>query len=89
MYHKLIQKIIRWLPFFLMIFLFLIDRNNLIHVLTYIFILLSYTGILVLKILYAKENWHKEFGNEKTNGDELTDKSHGLNNDNTFKEKIL
>ena len=86
---KMIQKIIRWLPFFLMIFLFLIDRDNLINVLTYIFILLSYTGILVLKILHAKENWHKEFGNEKTNGDELTDKSYGLNNDNTFKEKVL
>tara|TARA_B100001741_G_C16431605_1_gene541190 strand:- start:257 stop:439 length:183 start_codon:yes stop_codon:yes gene_type:complete len=27
----------------------------------YIAILLTYSGILVLKILYAKELWHKEF----------------------------
>tara|TARA_B100000519_G_C14245722_1_gene439721 strand:+ start:2206 stop:2388 length:183 start_codon:yes stop_codon:yes gene_type:complete len=27
----------------------------------YIAILLTYSGILVLKILYAKELWHREF----------------------------
>ena len=59
---SLIQKFLRWLPLLLLIFLFIIDRDNLVHVVVYIFILLSYTGILVLKILYAKKNWHKEFG---------------------------
>mgnify|MGYP003312701638 FL=1 len=62
----MIQKMIRWLPLFLLVFLFIIDRENLVHVVTYIFVLLSYTGVLVLKILYAKNNWHKEFGNEKS-----------------------
>jgi len=62
----LIQKFLRWLPLFLLIFLFIIDRENLVHVVAYISILLSYTGILISKILYAKKNWHKEFGKQET-----------------------
>ena len=62
----MIQKILRWLPLFLLIFLFIIDRENIVHVVTYILVLLSYTGVLVLKILYAKDNWHKEFGIEES-----------------------
>ena len=71
----MIQKIIRWLPLILLIFLFIIDRENIVHVATYIFVLLSYTGVLVLKILYAKDNWHKEFGIEKSGKDAALGKS--------------
>jgi len=52
------------MPLFLFIFLFLIDRDNVIHIVTYIFFLFSYTAILILRILYAKEEWHKEFNTE-------------------------
>ena len=62
---KLIQKIIKWLPIILLIFLFLIDRKNPIHVSTYIFILVVYTTILVLRVLDAKNMWHNEFGAEE------------------------
>ena len=48
------------------------------HVATYIFVLLSYTGILVLKILYAKDNWYKEFKNEKSGKDATLEKSGDL-----------
>ena len=88
----MIQKIIRWLPLFLLIFLFIIDRENIVHVATYIFVLLSYTGVLVLKILYAKDNWHKEFGNEKSRKDSAMEKSGDLKirmSEQTVNEKVL
>ncbi len=55
------QKLIRWMPLFLLVFLFLIDRDNTLHTVIYIFFLLSYSAILILKILYAKEEWHRDF----------------------------
>ena len=57
----MLQKFFKWLPLILLIFLFIIDRHNPLHVALYIAILLTYSGILVLKILYTKELWHKEF----------------------------
>ena len=44
--------------------LFLIDRDNAIHVTIYIFFLLSYTAVLILRILYAKEAWHREYNTD-------------------------
>ena len=88
----MIQKIIRWLPLFLLIFLFIIDRENIVHVATYIFVLLSYTGVLVLKILYAKDNWHKEFGNEKSGKDAALGNSRDLKikmSEQAINEKVL
>ena len=88
----MIQKIIRWLPLFLLIFLFIIDRENIVHVISYIFVLLSYTGVLVLKILYAKDNWHKEFGNEKSGKDSAMGKSGDLKirmSEQTVNEEVL
>ncbi len=58
------QKLIRWMPLILLIFLFLIDRDNAIHVTIYIFFLLSYTAVLILRILYAKEAWHREYNTD-------------------------
>ena len=56
-----IQQLIRWMPFILFILLLMVDRDNNFHVIGYIILLFSYTGILVLRILYAKEEWHNEF----------------------------
>ena len=46
----MLQKLFKWLPLILLIFLFIIDRHNPLHVALYIAILLTYSGILVLKI---------------------------------------
>ena len=52
----------------------LFDRKNTFHVVGYITLLLSYTGILVSKILYAKEEWHNEFNDNLDQGSEQIDK---------------
>ena len=52
-----IQQLIRWMPLILFILLLMVDRDNNLHVIGYIILLLSYTGILVLRVLYAKEEW--------------------------------
>ena len=57
-----IQRLIRWMPLILFVLLLMVDRNNAYHVSGYLILLFSYTGVLILKILYAKEQWHKEFG---------------------------
>ena len=56
-----IQRLIRWMPLILFVLLLMVDRDNAYHVSGYLILLFSYTGILILKILYAKEQWHKEF----------------------------
>ena len=52
--------------FFLLLFL---DRENLTHVAAYITLLLSYTFILVAKILHAKNEWHTDPRTSKISGD--------------------
>ncbi len=58
---QFIQRLIRWMPLILLFLLFMVDRDKVIHQVGYIVLLLSYTAILILRILYAKENWHREF----------------------------
>ena len=48
-------------PISSLFFLFIIDRDNVVHISAYIFILISYTIIVILKILDAKRRWHDEF----------------------------
>tara|TARA_Y100000996_G_scaffold171889_1_gene133640 strand:- start:139 stop:351 length:213 start_codon:yes stop_codon:yes gene_type:complete len=52
----------------------MVDRKNTFHVVGYITLLLSYTGILVSKILYAREEWHNEFNNNIDKGSDEIDK---------------
>ena len=59
-----IQQLIRWMPLILFILLLMVDRDNNLHVIGYIILLLSYTGILVLRVLYAKEEWHNEYNKD-------------------------
>lgn len=57
----IIQKLIRWMPIVLFVLLLMVDRDNTIHVVGFICLLLAYTTILVMRILYAKEEWHRDF----------------------------
>lgn len=47
----------------------MIDRDNNIHVMSYITLLLSYTVILVSRILYAKKEWHSDPKTSKISSD--------------------
>ncbi|HIA94226.1 MAG TPA: hypothetical protein EYO16_03015 [Candidatus Marinimicrobia bacterium] len=58
---KIIQKLIRWMPVVLFVLLLMVDRDNPVHVVGFISLLLIYTTILIMRILYAKERWHKEY----------------------------
>jgi uncharacterized membrane protein YfhO len=42
----------------------MVDRNKVVHQVAYIVLLLLYTAILILRILYAKQNWHREFSTD-------------------------
>ena len=61
---QLIQRLIRWMPLILLFLLIMVDRNKVVHQVGYIVLLLSYTAILILRILYAKKNWHREFSTD-------------------------
>tara|TARA_A100000164_G_C21671237_1_gene659704 strand:- start:105 stop:371 length:267 start_codon:yes stop_codon:yes gene_type:complete len=63
------QRLIKWMPIILFVLLLLLDRENLSHVISYIVLLLSYTIILVAKILHAKNEWHSDPKTSKISGD--------------------
>ena len=71
---KLIQRLIRWMPLILLFLLFMVDRNKVVHQIGYIVLLLSYTAILILRILYAKKNWHREFSTDDIAKDSKVEK---------------
>ena len=72
--NQLIQRLIRWMPLILLFLLFMVDRDKLVHQVGYIVLLLSYTAILILRILYAKENWHREFSTDDIAKDSKVEK---------------
>ena len=67
---KIIQKIIKLMPFVLFLMLIFVDREDKIQVFGFLFLLFAYTIILVSRILYAKKIWHKEFNDENYAKDE-------------------
>ena len=71
---QLIQRLIRWMPLILLFLLFMVDRNKVVHQVGYIVLLLSYTAILILRILYAKKNWHREFSTDDIAKDSKVEK---------------
>ena len=71
---QLIQRLIRWMPLILLFLLFMVDRNKVVHQVGYIVLLLSYTAIIILRILYAKENWHREFSTDDIAKDSKVEK---------------
>ena len=72
--NQLIQRLIRWMPLILLFLLFMVDRNKVVHQIGYIVLLLSYTTILILRILYAKKNWHREFSTDDIAKDSKVEK---------------
>ena len=72
--NQLIQRLIRWMPLILLFLLFMVDRDKVVHQVGYIVLLLSYTVILILRILYAKENWHREFSTDDIAKDSKVEK---------------
>ena len=71
---KIIQTLIKWMPIILFVLLLMIDRDNLLQVIGYIFLLLFYTLILVSKILQAKKEWHSDPKTSKISSDKKIQK---------------
>ena len=67
---KVIQKIIKLMPLVLFFMLIFVDREDKIQVFGFLFLLFTYTIILVSRILYAKKVWHREFNDENYAKDE-------------------
>ena len=67
---KVFQKIIKLMPLVLFFMLIFVDREEKIQVFGFLFLLFTYTIILVSRILYAKKVWHKEFNDENYAKDE-------------------
>ena len=80
--RSLFNRILKWMPVILFFLLLFVDRTNLFHVIGYITFLFSYTSIIILRVLYAKKQWHKEF-----NDDQL-DKNSSIKNMSDFKSKL-
>ena len=78
MLKKIIQTIIRWLPLILFLLFIFIDRDNYLQVTGFILLLLLYTFILITRILYAKEDWHKEYNSKDINTNPLINKMSDL-----------
>jgi len=76
------NKILKWMPILLFLLLIMVDRNNMLHVVGYLMLLFSYTFIIIIRILYAKKEWHEEF-----NKDQLNQNS-SIKNMSDFKKKI-
>ena len=71
---KIIQTLIKWMPIILFALLLMIERDNLLQVIGYIFLLLFYTTILVSKILQAKKEWHSDPKTSKISSDKKIQK---------------
>ena len=65
MIHKIIRTLIRWMPLVLFLLLISLDRNKTVHIIGFLTLLFAYTAILILRILYARDEWHNEFEAEK------------------------
>ena len=86
--NQLIQRLIRWMPLILLFLLFMVDRNKVVHQVGYIVLLLSYTAILILRILYAKENWHREFSTDDIAKDSKVEKMSDYESKLTEKDNL-
>jgi len=74
------NRILKWMPFLLFLLLLMVDRNNLFHVVGYIFILFLYTSIIIIRVLYAKKDWHKEFNSDQLDKNRSIKKMSDLQN---------
>lgn len=74
------NRILKWMPFLLFLLLLMVDRDNLFHVVGYIFILFLYTSIIIIRVLYAKKDWHKEFNSDQLDKNRSIKKMSDLQN---------
>tara|TARA_B100000003_G_scaffold202584_1_gene212027 strand:+ start:443 stop:715 length:273 start_codon:yes stop_codon:yes gene_type:complete len=74
MFIDAVRKILKWMPLILLLLLLLVDRDNTFHKFGYIFLLISYSIVIVLKILHAKKEWHKEFDSDNLGKDQAIKK---------------
>ena len=61
------NKILKWMPIVLFFLLLMVDRESILHVVGYLVLLFSYTFIIIIRILYAKQEWHEEFNKDQLN----------------------
>ena len=77
---KIIQHLLKWMPVILFVLLLLIDRKNIAQVIGYISLLLTYTIILVARILDAKKQWHSDPVTSKISKDKNIQKMRDFQN---------
>jgi|TARA_B110000116_G_scaffold272326_1_gene296636 hypothetical protein len=78
---KFIQQLIRWMPLILFFLLLMVDRNNIYHVIGYITLLFMYSAVLIMRVLYAKEQWHKDFNPDNIGSKSSIEKMSDLKNE--------
>jgi hypothetical protein len=76
------NKILKWMPIILFFLLLMVDRDNILHVAGYLMLLFLYTSIIIIRILYAKKEWHKEFNKDQLN------KNNSIKKMSDFQNKI-
>ncbi len=76
------NKILKWMPIVLFFLLLLVDRENILHVVGYLVLLFSYTFVIIIRILYAKKEWHEEFNKDQLNQNSSIEKM------SDFKKKL-
>ena len=76
------NKILKWMPIVLFFLLLLEDRENILHVVGYLVLLFSYTFVIIIRILYAKKEWHEEFNKDQLNQNSSIEKM------SDFKKKL-
>ena len=76
------NKILKWMPIVLFFLLLMVDRENILHVVGYLVLLFSYTSVIIIRILYAKKEWHEEFNKDQLNQNSSIEKM------SDFKKKL-
>ena len=76
------NKILKWMPIVLFFLLLMVDRENILHVVGYLVLLFSYTFVIIIRILYAKKEWHEEFNKDQLNQNSSIEKM------SDFKKKL-
>ena len=76
------NKMLKWMPIVLFFLLLLVDRENILHVVGYLVLLFSYTFVIIIRILYAKKEWHEEFNKDQLNQNSSIEKM------SDFKKKL-
>jgi len=69
------------MPVILFILYLLVDRENSFHVVGFISLLFLYTSVLVARILYARDEWHREYDDSNLGTNPSIEKMSDLKNE--------